>query len=88
MAAAVETRDQNIWRDLPFTLDNGYVPAVPRRWMFIGNSRGQQCRFECRLSQRHPSLPNVYVASAVCAHNLHYLCNDWVRLDQLEEIRA
>lgn len=74
-------RDPNIWTELP---GGG---ARPRHWLFVGRRRGVDCRFECELTKPHPSLPGVYEATAVFAHNVHYLCRDWVRLDQLEEIR-
>ena len=78
-------RDSNVWRELPPMAD-GFVPAVPRRWMFIGRRHGEQCRFECRLESKHSSVPLTYAATAVFAHNVHYLCHDWVRMNELEAI--
>jgi hypothetical protein len=75
--------DPNIWTALP-ARDDGFVPYVRRRWMFVGTRCGQQCRFPCHLIARHPSLPQTYSATAVCAENTHYLCDEWVRLDELE----
>lgn len=82
---ATKTRDTNIWRELEADAD-GYIPAIPRRWLFIGRRRGADCRFECELTRPHPSMHGVYEATAVFAHNVHYLCRDWVRLDELEPI--
>jgi hypothetical protein len=76
------TRDANIWTELPFALDNGHVPAIPRRWLFVGESRGEQCRFPITLESRHPSLPHYYKPAAVFAHNCYY-CPDWVNVKSL-----
>lgn len=72
-------RDLNIWEELP-PLDNGFVPAKPRRWRFIGKSRGVDCDFPVELIMAHPTLPDLYMALAVFNDNLHYCCRDWVRI--------
>jgi hypothetical protein len=78
-------RDLNIWQELE-PMENGYVPARPRRWMFVGISRGEKCRIPCELEAKHPTLPDTYIATAVFSHNVHFLCRQWVRLDQLEAV--
>lgn len=80
-----EPRDLNVWRELPMMAD-GYVPAVPRQWLFVGVRWGKQCRFECRLIKKANEAGTEYIATAVFAHNVHYLCSERVKLTELEPI--
>jgi hypothetical protein len=73
--STTETRDLNIWKELPFTLADGYVPAVPREWQYTAN----RCNFTIRLTERHPSLPDYYACAALCAHNCAF-APDWVKI--------
>jgi hypothetical protein len=73
-------QDSNVWRKLENA--DGYVP---RRWMYVGQQFGKQCRFEVRLTKKHDTLDNYYRCSAVFAHNVTH-APELVRLDQLEPL--
>lgn len=76
-------RDLNIWRELP-ALQSGHIPAVPRRWMFVGRYHGEHCRFPVELTSAS-CVPGTYHCRAVCAQNVMHT-PDYVRLDQLEPL--
>lgn len=75
--------DPNIWRKLDFTLPNGYRPVVPRRWVFVGTSCGQQCRFAVELTKR--VRPGYYRLRALFARNVPFV-PDCARLVDLQPI--
>lgn len=75
-------RDPHIWKELP-PMANGFIPAVPREYMFTGMSRGCDCRFPVRLTAH--VVGQHYRCTVLCCENVPY-CPDSVRLDQLTEI--
>jgi len=68
--ATTTARDNNVWKSLP-AFEDGYIGAVRRRWMFVGESRGQKCRFEVELLDGPASVSGevAYRCRAVFAHN-------------------
>lgn len=82
------TRDPMIWRELPETTDSKghtWTPAVKREYFWTGTRRGVQCRIQCELTRKLAD--GVYVATALFAHNVAYLCRDRVKVEDLEPIR-
>lgn len=76
-------RDPMLWRELTPMAD-GFVPAVPREYIWTGRRRGVDCRIQCRLIEKVSD--GVYLATAVFAHNVAYLCRDRVKVEDLVEI--
>lgn len=77
-----EPRDLMIWKEFEPMAD-GFVPAVPRLYIFHGTRRGEKCKILCRLLKKVSD--GRYVATAILAHNVWYLCNDVVRVEDLTE---
>ena len=69
------TRDLNIWTELE-ALEDGFKPAIRRRWNFSVN--GGNVTVE--LEHAHPSIPGVYSAIAVYCEQLYFCCHRWVRI--------
>lgn len=78
--------DLNIWQPLP-ALDDGFVPHIKRRWLFVGISNGKRCSFPVELVARHPTLADTYRVTAVFAENAWYT-PDWVRMTDLRPLNA
>jgi hypothetical protein len=99
MNMTTETRDPMLWRELPEATDSRtgekwtpavpreyekWTPAVPREYVWTGTRRGVACRIQCRLIKKLAD--GVYMATAVFAHNVAFLCNDRVKVEDLVEV--
>lgn len=76
------SRDPDIWRELQ-QREDGFIPAVKRRWIFTGQVLGVTCRFPVELLERIGE--NRFTCRAVAAMNSPYT-PDYVHRHQLEEV--
>lgn len=74
------TSDPNVWRTLP---DSG---QIRREWLFVGQSRGQQCRIPVELVTPIDDLQGHYWIRPLAAmHVLHCPDSGVIGLNLVEQ---
>lgn len=71
-----------IWRELEPMAD-GFVPAIRRTWLFVGIAgNGKPANMPVELVDVHPTIPDMFRARVVFAHNALF-APEWVRRSDL-----